>query len=387
LRCAMITRTQLDVNSSRTITPVLHSRFESDQIQISPVYVWGVPTSGPRFRSEEIWSSIVSGQPSAAGVASAVLFHASSKHSGCAAVAQCPLSISDGPWNHPRMPGMASLTCMAFVGIFAGNLRFQHKNPSIRELKKKKAASKNDNPEVRELPRKSAALFLQYNEHLGPPYHVILDTNFINFSIKNKLDIVKSMTDCLYAKCVPYITDCVLGELEKMGTKFKLALRVIKDPRFERLVCLHKGTYADDCIVQRVTEAKCYIVATCDKDLKRRIRKIPGVPIMYITNHRLLAVLPIYEMAKRTKKVGITGKYGTRYGASLRKTIKKMEITQHSKYTCLFCGKENMKRRAVGIWKCKSCKKTVAGGAYVFSTTTGSTVRSTIRRLREGVKE
>ncbi|KRZ16937.1 rRNA-processing protein FCF1 -like protein [Trichinella zimbabwensis] len=163
---------------------------------------------------------------------------------------------------------------------------FSRKNPNIRELKKKKAASKNDNPQVRELPRKSAALFLQYNEHLGPPYHVILDTNFINFSIKNKLDIVKSMTDCLYAKCVPYITDCVLGELEKMGTKFKLALRVIKDPRFERLVCLHKGTYADDCIVQRVTEAKCYIVATCDKDLKRRIRKIPGVPIMYITNHR-----------------------------------------------------------------------------------------------------
>jgi hypothetical protein len=27
-------------------------------------------------------------------------------------------------------------------------------------------------------------------------------------------------------------------------------------------------------------------VATCDRDLKRRIRKIPGVPIMYITQHR-----------------------------------------------------------------------------------------------------
>ena len=31
---------------------------------------------------------------------------------------------------------------------------------------------------------------------------------------------------------------------------------------------------------------KCYIVATCDKDLKRRIRKIPGVPIMYVKNHQ-----------------------------------------------------------------------------------------------------
>lgn len=28
-------------------------------------------------------------------------------------------------------------------------------------------------------------------------------------------------------------------------------------------------------------------------------------------------------MAKRTRKVGICGKYGTRYGASLRKVVKK----------------------------------------------------------------
>ena len=27
-------------------------------------------------------------------------------------------------------------------------------------------------------------------------------------------------------------------------------------------------------------------MATCDRDLKRRIRKIPGVPIMFVHNHR-----------------------------------------------------------------------------------------------------
>lgn len=30
---------------------------------------------------------------------------------------------------------------------------------------------------------------------------------------------------------------------------------------------------------------------------------------------------------------------GTRYGASLRKQIKKMEVSQHSKFFCEFCGK------------------------------------------------
>lgn len=74
---------------------------------------------------------------------------------------------------------------------------------------------------------------------------------------------------------------------------------------------------------------------------------------------------------------------GTRYGASLRKQIKKMEVSQHSKYFCEFCGKYAVKRKAVGIWGCKDCGKVKAGGAYTLNTASAVTVRSTIRRLRE----
>ncbi|CAL9085996.1 unnamed protein product [Musa acuminata var. zebrina] len=88
-------------------------------------------------------------------------------------------------------------------------------------------------------------------------------------------------------------------------------------------------------------------------------------------------------MTKRTKKAGIVGKYGTRYGASLRKQIKKMEVSQHAKYLCEFCGKYAVKRKAVGIWGCKDCGKVKAGGAYTLNTASAVTVRSTIRRLRE----
>ena len=57
----------------------------------------------------------------------------------------------------------------------------------------------------------------------------------------------------LYAKCIPCFTDCTIAELEKLGPKYRLALRVAKDPRWTRLQCSHSGTYADDCIVDRVS--------------------------------------------------------------------------------------------------------------------------------------
>ena len=44
-------------------------------------------------------------------------------------------------------------------------------------------------------------------------------------------------------------------------------------------------------------------------------------------------------MAKRTRKAGVTGKYGTRYGSSIRKIVKKFELQQKAKYVCPPCGK------------------------------------------------
>ncbi|KAI0246710.1 hypothetical protein BJV78DRAFT_118407 [Lactifluus subvellereus] len=113
-------------------------------------------------------------------------------------------------------------------------------------------------------------------------------------------------------------------------------------------------------------------------------------------------------MTKRTRKVGVTGKYGTRYGASLRKQVKKVRrktriACGHSYERRLTCKKirhldgnypacaihlhllrqGHCEASAVGIWNCSACKKIIAGGAWTVSTTAAATVRSTIRRLRE----
>lgn len=39
---------------------------------------------------------------------------------------------------------------------------------------------------------------------------------------------MRGMMDCLYAECKPCITDCVMAELEKLGQKYRVALKVAK---------------------------------------------------------------------------------------------------------------------------------------------------------------
>ena len=91
-------------------------------------------------------------------------------------------------------------------------------------------------------------------------------------------------------------------------------------------------------------------------------------------------------MENRTKKVGITGKYGTRYGQKLRKQVKAIEILQRTKSICPFCGKKSIKREAAGIWKCRGCRRAIAGGAWEFVTTAATTAKTTINRLKKNLE-
>jgi U3 small nucleolar RNA-associated protein 24 len=140
-----------------------------------------------------------------------------------------------------------------------------------------------DGPEpARHVPQLASSMWGAHNEALVPPYNVLVDTNFLSLTVNRKLPLLESMMDCVYAKCTLMITSCVMAELEKLGPKYRIALRIARDERWERLECHHKGTYADDCIVDRVRKSPVYIVATNDYELRKRIKNIPGVPIMKV---------------------------------------------------------------------------------------------------------
>jgi large subunit ribosomal protein L37Ae len=85
-------------------------------------------------------------------------------------------------------------------------------------------------------------------------------------------------------------------------------------------------------------------------------------------------------MSNGTKKVGISGRFGARYGSTLRKRMKKVLETQKKTYECKACGKTSVKRDVVGVWNCRSCNVKFAGGAYAYVTPAGTTFNNMLKQ-------
>ena len=66
----------------------------------------------------------------------------------------------------------------------------------------------------------------------------------------------------------------------------------------------------------------------------------------------------------RTKKVGLTGRFGPRYGTKVRKLVLEVERKLRQRYRCPSCGAAKVKRVSTSIWQCRRCGAKFAGAAY-----------------------
>ena len=66
----------------------------------------------------------------------------------------------------------------------------------------------------------------------------------------------------------------------------------------------------------------------------------------------------------RTKKVGIAGRFGSRYGKKIRTNVIAVEKELRKPHPCPECMKKTLKRVSAGIWECKKCGTKIAGKAY-----------------------
>ena len=72
-------------------------------------------------------------------------------------------------------------------------------------------------------------------------------------------------------------------------------------------------------------------------------------------------------MPTKSKKSKSAGRFGARYGKTVRNRLVKVEEKQRKKQRCPFCGKLGAKRISKGIWKCSKCNKKFASDAYYLN--------------------
>jgi len=68
-----------------------------------------------------------------------------------------------------------------------------------------------------------------------------------------------------------------------------------------------------------------------------------------------------------------SGSLGVKYGFTLRRRSSDVMSRRRSKVKCPNCARGILSRASVGIWSCKKCGYTFAGGAYEPHTKSGLT--------------
>jgi large subunit ribosomal protein L37Ae len=84
-------------------------------------------------------------------------------------------------------------------------------------------------------------------------------------------------------------------------------------------------------------------------------------------------------MAEQSGRTGSAGRFGARYGRVARRRVAEIEAEMNADHACPDCGDERVQRAGTGIWECKACDHTFAGGAYTPQTPAGKTVTRSIR--------
>jgi len=89
----------------------------------------------------------------------------------------------------------------------------------------------------------------------------------------------------------------------------------------------------------------------------------------------------------RKKEAGSAGRFGARYGVTVRKRAAGIEAGLRDHHVCEKCGSRTVKRVSAGVWRCKKCGFTFAGGAYSPSTKLGEVATRDVRRLKVAGEE
>ncbi|KAJ4343056.1 hypothetical protein N0V87_000775 [Didymella glomerata] len=141
-------------------------------------------------------------------------------------------------------------------------------------------------------------LLHQYELNFGfrEPYQVLLDSAILQDAYKFKIDLVGRLEKVLGAKVKPMITQCDMRHL--YDAKPKNETLILQAKEYERRRCGHheldEPLSTLECLSSVVdpkgsgSNKHRYVVASNEKEVRVKMRRIPGVPLIYISKSVVL---------------------------------------------------------------------------------------------------
>lgn len=138
----------------------------------------------------------------------------------------------------------------------------------------------------------------QYELNFGfrEPYQVLLDSSILQDAYKFKIDLVGRLEKVLGAKVKPLITQCDMRHL--YDAKPKNETLILQAKEYERRRCGHHELEEPlstlECLTSVVdpkgsgSNKHRYVVASNEKEVRAKMRRIPGVPLIYISKSVVL---------------------------------------------------------------------------------------------------
>lgn len=136
------------------------------------------------------------------------------------------------------------------------------------------------------------------------PYQVLVDDQIVLNATTSKFNLVKSLSQTLQAEVKPMITQCCIQAL--YATENQDAINLAKS--YERRRCNHppKDAKAPAICIESVVNVDGenkhrYVVATQDIRLRRKLRRVPGVPLLHI-NRSVMVMEPLSDASERISR-------------------------------------------------------------------------------------
>ncbi|KAH8591338.1 Fcf1-domain-containing protein [Bisporella sp. PMI_857] len=165
-------------------------------------------------------------------------------------------------------------------------------------------------------------LMVQYGLNFGfrEPYQVLVDANMIRDADRFKMDLLSLLEKTLHGQVKIMITQCSIRHLYAAKDEPGVSYLIDKAKTYERRRCGHRPEdhaeplSTQECIGSVIdpkghkSNKHRYVVASQDLSLRRELRNILGVPLIYI-NRSVMIMEPMAETSVGNREREERGKF------------------------------------------------------------------------------